>query len=783
MATRTVHPCAHRAAIEALAQDELSGAERDQAERHLERCEPCRTHFRQQTVYRFPRIRNYTIVAELGRGGFGVVYKALHHSKERWEALKLLFGKTAQRTAYFENEVRLIAKLRHPNIATLYEANLHTTPLCYAMEFVQGQQLDDYFRCHEVSLEQRIELVKAVAAAVGYAHHQGVIHRDLKPQNILIDPQGQPRIVDFGIAKRLVVETAEDEPADAAPHSPEGALGTYGYIAPEQLAGQSVDSRADVYSLGALLFHLITGQRARFAPQADRLREVLHERKVSRADDLAAIIACCVRPAPEQRYPTCEALVQDLDNYLAGEAILARGPSTPGYRVARVAALVLRNHPLPVQVVAVLLVACLMVLIFWLNGAQWLSVGSGRGDVALVAVTSDTLGALRAGRIGSDCPGLDAANPKSYRLLYGRLMEKLADAQPSVVVWDYYFPDCQPAFDAGFLRGVQAVQAPVIVGNHTPDLNAEPVLCPDYRAAIHGWGTISGTQPGRLEQDVYVPLAVQRALNPPVPSLALAAYAAARHPDCDVEIRVHAGRLDLHYRKRQVAGESRWPYPAEPIPILKAEVAGTHPPGLEPNDRCSFARFSVETVPDWVKNAIPFEAVLAADGAQLRHWFAGRAVLIGQMVAGQDQHQLTSGELVFGCQVQAMVLKDLFSGTQFYPFTGPKLVLLVGICCVSAALLVHLPKVRKTWPIGALNVAAVTVFFATLAAALVVSPVVEQQWAVGIAVAVCALLASGAISLLIRLSHQRQLHLVPEQVWSADGTTASTTVLAGSARE
>jgi len=373
MPTRTGYPCVHREITEALARDELSGVDREEAERHLEICQACRTLFRQLTVHRFPRIRNYTIVAELGRGGFGAVYKALHHSKERWEALKLLFGTTAQRTAYFENEVRLVAKLRHPNIATLYDANLHTTPLFYAMEFVQGQHLDDYFRSHGVSLEERIELVKTVTAAVGYAHRQGVVHRDLKPQNILIDPQGQPRIVDFGIAKRLVLEAAEEEAAEAAPHPAEDALGTYGYIAPEQLAGQNVDSRGDVYSLGALLFHVITGQPSRLAVQVDRLREILHERQVSRAEDLAAIIACCMRPLPEQRYPTCEAMIADLDNYLAGRPISARQETTLVDRTARLATLVLRNQPLAAQLTAVLVIAALAAAMFRSDGGAWLS--------------------------------------------------------------------------------------------------------------------------------------------------------------------------------------------------------------------------------------------------------------------------------------------------------------------------------------------------------------------------------------------------------------------------
>jgi predicted Ser/Thr protein kinase len=785
MATRTAHACAHRANTEALAQDELTDAARDEAEQHLEHCEPCRAVFRQQTIYRFPRIRNYTIVAELGRGGFGVVYKALHHGKERWEALKVLFGQTEQRTVCFENEVRLVAKLRHPNIATLYDANLHATPLYYAMELVQGQHLDDYFRAHDVSLEARIELVKTVTAAVGYAHRQDVIHRDLKPQNILIDPQGQPRIVDFGIAKRLVADTPGQDPAEATPPSPEGVLGTYGYISPEQLAGQNVDSRADIYCLGALLFHVITGQPAKFAPEAGRLRDVLREREVSRADDLAAIIALCVRPLPEQRYPTCEALVQDLDNYLAGRPLLARRDSAPGYRVARVAALVLRNHPLPVQAVAVLLVAYVLAQIFWYQGARWLSAGTGGENVALISVTPATLEAIRSGQIGANEPRLDVNNSKSLRLLYGRLMEKLAEAGPAVVVWDYYFPRCAPEFDAAFVRGMRAVKAPVIVANHDLDLNADPVLCPEIRAAAHGWGTVFGTDPGSagLEGAVYVPLAIQRGLNPPIPSLALAALAAVQHSDCDVEIRVEPDRLMLQYRKRQVAGESRWPYRPDAIPLVRTEVAGLQAGGLQREDRCLFGGFQLDTIPAWVRNAIPLEQALTADGAQLQCWFAGRAVLIGQMIPPQDQRRLPAGGTIFGCQVQALVLNDLLSGAGYHRFGRWQLALMVGACCIVSGILVNCVRVRATWPTNAVKRAAIAALCLAVAVALVVSPEADSAWVLWGTAAACALLGAGAVTLLINVLHVRQLHLVPGQVWSAEGTTASTTLVAGSQRE
>ena len=778
MPTRPAHSCTQRMPTEALARGELGGGERDQAEKHLEHCQACRAVFRQRTASRFPKIRNYTILTEVGRGGFGVVYKALHHSKERSEALKVLFGSTEQRTAYFENEVRLVAKLHHPNIATLYDASLSTTPLFYTMEFVQGQQLDEYLRTSDLSLEQRIELIKSVISAIGYAHAQGVIHRDLKPQNILIDPQGQPRIIDFGIAKRLgLTEPARTSSDDSGPHG-EGALGTYGYISPEQLAGQEVDARADIFGLGALLFHVITGQPARFAPQVERLTEVLRERQVSRAADLAAIIACCVHPLPEQRYESCESLAADLDSYLAGRPIRARQGVTPGYHVARIAALVFRNYPLTVHVATTVVVAGLLTLCFWIAGIQWQLPGRPANQTALIAFTPSTLAALQSGKIGADVLGLDAGNKKSYRLLYGRLMEKLAAAQPRVVVWDYFFPDCQPAFDAGFIRGVQAVGAPVVVGTPSFDENGDPLLCPDIRAVVHGWGTLHSTRPGDFGNEIYVPLATQSGFNSPAPSLALAGSAAARHPDYEVDVRGSATGLELRYRKKRMGpGERRWHAETETVPVVKIERAEAGEPLAKPGEHMWFGRFPFADTSTATRDIVPMEAALTADAAELRGWFGGRAVLVGQMLPDMDEHQLKGDSRVFGCQIQATVLNDVLTHAGFTRLNAPELPALIFASCVLAAVGVYLCPTSGVYARRYVGLVAGVMLVLALAGAVALPRVLVTRWSTGVAVAACALVATGAATLLVKLLHQRQLHLTPGPIWSADGTTDSATVL------
>ncbi len=711
-----------------------------------------------------------------------MVYKAVHHGKQRSEALKVLFGKTAQRTAYFENEVRLVAGLRHPNIATLYEASLRTAPLFYTMEFVEGEQLDAYLRSHEVSLEERIELIKTVATAIGYAHSQGVVHRDLKPQNILIDAHGQPRIVDFGIAKRLGLDPSGGDASGAAG---EGPLGTYGYIAPEQLAGERVDARADIYALGALLFHVVTGQPARFAPDPARLLEVLSERKVSRAADLAAIIGCCVNPVRENRYPTCAAFVADLDRYLAGRPISVLANAPPGYRLSRVAALVFRYHPWTVQWVAALCVMSVLIGAFWTAAAHWRQLGDPGQQVVLVTVTPQTLAAMRRGEIGADLPGFDPDDRRSYRLLYGQTIDRLAAAGPSVIVWDYYFPECRPEYDEAFVTAIRAAGVPVVIGDLNPDVNAQPRTCPEILAAVHAWGTLVGTRPGSTRGAVFLPLAIQRGLNDPIPALCLAAYAAARHPDCVLDTRIEGERLRLYYRKRQPAeNEYAWLAQHDELPVFDPQHAPAPAGYLSAGDRAYFGRFDMRELPQWLTEAVPLERVLTGSSDDLRKIVGGRAVLIGQTVPPADVYEYRPGQQVFGCQIHALALNDLLAGAQSHRFSRFDLSLRVGVWCVVAVLVVNLLPVQASWSAQRAIVVALGSLILAVLGASWASDRLAGRWLGEVAVAACALVGGGAVALAIRLVHQRQLRLAPAEIWPASATTASTTLVApGSPRE
>ena len=780
MPPATPQPCPRRQSTEALAAGELLG--KPQAEKHLEQCESCRALYRDLTRDRFPAFEGYTILDEMDHGGFGIVYKAFHDHKERIEALKVLFGQTALREQYFENEVHMVARLRHPNIAALYEAHLRDSPPYYAMEFVAGQQLDDYCRAGDVTLEERIRIIRIVASAIGYAHGANVVHRDLKPQNILIDANREPRIVDFGIAKRLGLspeEGSEQAPPEGEPSaSAEGALGTYGYIAPEQIAGLSVDGRADVYGLGVLLFHVITGQPARFATQPERLVEMLRARQVSRADDLAAIISCAVSTDPDQRYPTCAALDSDLDNYLAGRQVYARKDPPTGYRIARLAGVTLRTQKAAVFTALAMLSTVALTWLLWNAELRWLTSWTIKGDCVLIGITPQTKEAIRSGAIGADLTGLNADKVKSWRLLYGKCMERLAEARPRGVVWDYFFPDSRPRYDPAFVAGVEALKragTPVVVGANSMNVNADPLMSPAIRQAVHGWGVLLAKHPGARRGELSAPLAIRRGFNPWVPSLAVAGFAAARFPESTPYYEVVGQILEVRYRKPTAdPNESHWRTDVDRIPIFEIKPLDQ---GTGDADLAAWGRLPITNILAHRERAIPIQEVLTASLEQRREWFAGKLVVVGGMVPNEDEHEMQSHTKVFGCQAHVEALNALEAGRLLH--RGGRLLLsawilvwsLVAVALVGILRVSHDMTVRRARQIG------ITLGLLGVTGALIGVRMLTIPGAVEAVIAACVLLAVGGPAYWLKVKRRRIMSLTPVPAWHTDGPMTSTTVL------
>ncbi len=312
----------------------------------------------------------YRLIRELGRGGMGSVWLAERSdgSLKRQVALKLPHSSLPQKqlAERFSRERDILAGLAHPHIARLYDAGVSAEGRPWlALEYVEGQPIHDYCRNQALDLRARLALFQQVLAAVQYAHGQLVVHRDLKPGNILVTAEGQVRLLDFGIAKLLVDgEAKETELTQLG-----GRALTPQYAAPEQILGQPIGTAADIYALGVVLYQLLADSlpyRLKRDTRGDLEQAILDTdpalpsqaapaqvawRKRLRGD-LDTIVLKALKKIPAERYATAAAFAEDIERYLKGEPVLAQ-PDSAGYRAKKF----LARHRLGVAAAALVVVA------------------------------------------------------------------------------------------------------------------------------------------------------------------------------------------------------------------------------------------------------------------------------------------------------------------------------------------------------------------------------------------------------------------------------------------
>jgi thiol-disulfide isomerase/thioredoxin len=284
---------------------------------------------------------DYELLEEIAHGGMGVVYKAQHKTLHRVVALKMILaGKLAspEQVRRFRIEAEQGGSLDHPNIVPIYHVGEHEGQHYFTMKLIEGGNLSGRIARFPGDPPAAARLVTTVARAVHYAHQRGVLHRDLKPGNILLDADGQPHVTDFGLAKHL-------EGTDASTQS--GAIvGTPSYMAPEQAACRKhLTTATDIYALGAILYELLTGRPPFQADNAFEIVLQVLDRDPARpaslnlrvGRDLETICLKCLAKEPHKRYASAEALALDLERYLAGEPIRARPASLleRGFKWAR----------------------------------------------------------------------------------------------------------------------------------------------------------------------------------------------------------------------------------------------------------------------------------------------------------------------------------------------------------------------------------------------------------------------------------------------------------------
>jgi serine/threonine protein kinase len=299
---------------------------------------------------------NYQILEEIGRGGMGVIYRARQRHSRRIVALKriLSYHADSQDTLMrFRREAQAAANLDHPNILPIYEVSeSHDGLPFFSMKFAGGGSLLEAAPALRSDPRRAVALMAKVARALQYAHEQGILHRDLKPGNILLDGRGEPLVCDFGLAKWL-------EPTGRLTRTP-SIFGTPGYIAPEQVNGShgKLTASADVYSLGAVFFDLLTGQPPFTGEHALKTIQQATEKPAPKLRtlapaldrDLEIICAKCLERDPQARYRSAGELADDLERWLHGHSIIARPVSPPVHLWRWV-----RRNPLVAQMAALLL--------------------------------------------------------------------------------------------------------------------------------------------------------------------------------------------------------------------------------------------------------------------------------------------------------------------------------------------------------------------------------------------------------------------------------------------
>lgn len=270
------------------------------------------------------QIGRYQILREIGRGGMGHVFEAYDAMLHRKVALKILLNQEefSREKEYFLREAQNTAKLRHPNIVTVYAIEEEKGQIFFTMDLIEGSTFSNLLEKKEVSIIQSIETLEKIARAVHYAHKQGIIHRDIKPSNIMLTKENEPKLMDFGLAKEIKGNKISQSGI---------IVGTPAYMAPEQMEGNG-EYRSDVYSLGAVLYEIITGKPPFESETSIKLmlrameKEPFPPRKInpSIGKELEAICLKALAKKPVFRYQNAQEFADDLHRYLTGKSTLAR---------------------------------------------------------------------------------------------------------------------------------------------------------------------------------------------------------------------------------------------------------------------------------------------------------------------------------------------------------------------------------------------------------------------------------------------------------------------------
>ncbi len=289
------------------------------------------------------RIGEYSVVGFIGQGGMGEVYQFFHEKLNRFVAVKVLGGNVALDQIYktrFLNEARLQAGLQHPNIATLYDFQEVENELLIFMEFVDGESLDSLIQRNYFSVEEILNVFASIVSAIKYVHENGIIHRDIKAENVKLNKMGVPKLLDFGIAK-------DYQSRDLTQVG--GVIGTPNYLAPEQLNGKPANEQTDIWSLGVLFYRMLTGHLPFESETMENLIFQITQSKIQSPETynpaipkaVLNIVNKCLARDLHERYQTADELLYDINKVLkerySGENLFSGSKSTNQFPIARIA--------------------------------------------------------------------------------------------------------------------------------------------------------------------------------------------------------------------------------------------------------------------------------------------------------------------------------------------------------------------------------------------------------------------------------------------------------------
>jgi len=619
-----------------------------------------------------PKIEGYEIHEKVFEGAQGVVYRATQLSTNRDVALKFLkegHGWSELRRARFEREVDVLAQLTHPHIVRIYDCRITDEYAYFVMEFIDGVRLDQYFENRPLLIRDRLEMFRDVAEAVGYAHSLGVIHRDLKPGNILVGEDGEPHVVDFGLAKW------SDRFRPDASRTREGVfMGTFAYASPEQTRGKPdlISPAADVYSLGVLMYESVTGQRP--YPVTEDMQQTIaairHDepKKPSRltrglGDEIDTIVLQCLRKEAERRYATASDLADDIGRYLDGLPIHAKQDSMP-YRIRKEISRLVSRHNWT-ALIAIALVAVFAAVFFQgsrllEHHAPWsrypdrlvhrLALDCIRAahpwhpDVVVVGIDDETSGSVSDLVDKLHLSGVTAKDFVSWRALHGAFLERLASApvRPKVVAWDVNFGASREGVDGVFVRGIEALQKAgghVVVAMKRFDEHRDPLMNSDVLAAVDGVGWYWVAQDNLLDRFVGTSLLVY---DPPFgvsPSLALVTYLQYLEPGLRPTIEWHPSFNYYDVSFHEAGGgetvaeggkDAAWTRGVM-TNVLEGFGGGLAPVHDVSGRLCAYTEVSLPARLVLDDHTIPYHKVFSMSASALAETFGGKIVMVGDM--------------------------------------------------------------------------------------------------------------------------------------------------------